>query len=172
MPVYQAILLHVIFSLLSKGSTGITLGLDLKVSLPTADTDLLASVIQGCRVLNLFHYPTILAKVEPANVLPYIWVTIEEVKRFGVALYRTCNLLSSGARPDSTESNNAMDAGWKLTASELRFPPPTNEALWHKVSKNDWLASATADLERIRSGEIMEPEWISNSAGLLEIVGI
>lgn len=54
-PTYQAILLHIIFALLHRG--GGSMGLDLKPSLPSPDSELLDSLVGSCQRLGMFYYP-------------------------------------------------------------------------------------------------------------------
>ncbi|KAL4885420.1 hypothetical protein BJY04DRAFT_230963 [Aspergillus karnatakaensis] len=179
MPLYQAILLHVIFSILLQGSTGVSLGLTLKPSLSGANIDLLASVVQGCRRLKIFHYPTMLAHYLPSEVIPYVWNMVEEAKRFGIALYRVCKLIEPCERDEPRQQLQARGEdtprapqGWQLTANELQFPLPSSDFLWNSTSETEWISGSVVELELIRSGDTLESEWISNSAELLRVVGM
>ncbi|KAL4928475.1 uncharacterized protein BDV17DRAFT_282030 [Aspergillus undulatus] len=164
---YQAILLHIIFSLLYRGKTAI--GLDLKPSIPASDTGLLASLVRSCRRLGMLHYPNILARYQPDGdlfgQLPYVWVGIEELKRFNLALYRVCRVL--GFDKDGSNTND-----WELDASELQFPMPKNERLWNAATREEWESAAAEDEngDQIEFGDIKESEWISRSAELLRLI--
>lgn len=153
------------FSLICKGN--ISLGLDLKPSLPASDTDLLASLVLSCKKLGMFYYPHILARYHSSDLASYVWVGIEEVKRFDVALYRMCKLLSSGQRNGNIEDRGAPGVtSWQLTASELQFPIPKNDLLWNAVGEEEWICVGTEDLDCIDLSNIMETQWISRSADL------
>ncbi|RAQ71558.1 hypothetical protein COH21_012909, partial [Aspergillus flavus] len=109
-PTYQAILLHIIFALLHRG--GGSMGLDLKPSLPSPDSELLDSLSD--------------------DLASYVWVSIEEVKRFDLALYKFHRMLRrAGTRDSAVGSYSVTTVDGALTAADLRFPMPTNDALWH-----------------------------------------
>jgi hypothetical protein len=164
---YQAILIHIIFSIICKDR--ISLGFDLKPSLPATDTDLLAALVLSCRRLGMFYYPNILARYRPDDLSSYVWIGIEEVKRFNLALYRVCKILGS-SKPNTNvgEYGNPGVARWQLTASELQFPMPKNDLLWNAVNKKEWNFAATEDVYHFNLNDTMELEWISNSAELMQ----
>ncbi|KOS36944.1 hypothetical protein ACN38_g12286 [Penicillium nordicum] len=68
---YQAILLHIIFSFLVSSRTAVDF--DLKVSLPPADLGLLEALVRSCRRLGMFYYPNIIAKYEEADLASFVW---------------------------------------------------------------------------------------------------
>ncbi|KAJ5364734.1 C2H2 type zinc finger domain protein [Penicillium cataractarum] len=73
-----------------------------------------------------------LSKYKDTDLPSFVWVGIEEVKRFNIALYRLCAKLSSCA-----SENKPL-----LHASELQFPLPSNNALWNSVEREEWEANA------------------------------
>ncbi|KAJ6115354.1 hypothetical protein N7486_001132 [Penicillium sp. IBT 16267x] len=163
-PTYQAILLHIIFSLIIKGQGG--LDFELKVSLPRADFGLLQALVRSCQRLGMFYYPNILSRYQEANLASFIWVGIEEVKRFNVALYKVCGKLSSlgvvGASIDDNDVENLL-----MSASELQFPPPSNNALWNSVGKNEWMVHMK-DTTPVSLDDHCQADWLSNFARILE----
>ncbi|KAL4800403.1 hypothetical protein BDV19DRAFT_352931 [Aspergillus venezuelensis] len=167
---YQAILLHIIFSLLYKGRTAI--GLDLRPSVPAHDISLFASLVQSCRKLGMLYYPKILARYrydhDISGDLPYIWVGVEEHKRFNLTLYKVSKTLSS--QPSTTDTN---PDNWYLHPSELQFPLPKNERLWHASTREEWASAAAEDEQegdRVNPYNLKESEWISKSAALLRLI--
>lgn len=171
-PTYQAILLHIIFTLLH--GDNISLGLDLKPSLPASKTALLASLVGSCRRLGVFHYPNILARYQPDDLVTYVWVSVEEVKRFGVALYKVCKTLSSDRRntdinTHTVECSIPGGTSWQLTASELEFPMPKYDPVWDAVGEGEWRAAVSKDMECIDLSDTMESQWISRMSELLQL---
>ncbi|KAL4969651.1 uncharacterized protein BDV14DRAFT_195912 [Aspergillus stella-maris] len=167
---YQAILLHIIFSLLYKGKYAI--GLDLKPTVTAHDISLLASLVQSCRKLGMFYYPNILARYrydhDISGDLPYIWVGVEEHKRFNLTLYKVNKALNSKPNTIDTHPDN-----WHLHPNELQCPPPKNERLWHASTREEWASAAAEDEQegdRVDPCNLKESEWISKSADLLRLI--
>ncbi|PYH88661.1 hypothetical protein BO71DRAFT_423529 [Aspergillus ellipticus CBS 707.79] len=148
---YQAILLHIIFSFVLKGQGA--LNFDLSVSLPAADFELLEALVRSCRRLGMFYYPNILARYKDSDLTSFVWVGIEEIKRFNMALYKFCakTSRSSAARDGNQNDNGAVRP--LLTARELLFPLPTN---------NPFV------IETVHLDDDCQADWISNFAGVLE----
>ncbi|EIT75863.1 hypothetical protein AO1008_02385 [Aspergillus oryzae 100-8] len=140
---YQAILLHIIFALLQRGA------------------ELLHSLVGSCQRLGMFYYPNMLARYQSDDLASYVWVSIEEVKRFDLALYKFHKMLRRAGTRDSAVVDGA------LTAADLRFPMPTNDALWHAVCKDQWLSATTKGVYLCNLNDAMEDQWISNSAELI-----
>lgn len=131
--------------------------LDLKSSISTAYLKLLESLIGSCRRLGMFYYPNMLAKYNEADLASFVWVCIEEVKRFNIALYKFCGKLSSSSLGDRH----------LLPASQLHFPLPNNTPLWNAIGKNEWEANAQKE-NMVFLDDDCQPMWISNIAGVLE----
>ncbi|KAL4894265.1 hypothetical protein BDV59DRAFT_207291 [Aspergillus ambiguus] len=158
-PMYQAILLHIIFSLICNVPTSLTLAL--KPCLTPTNCGLLASLVQSCRRLGMFQYANMLARYTPDDPAEYVWVGVQEVTRFDLALYRLCKYHGF--------EKHTMVPGWQLTADELHFPMPKNEALWNAKGKNEW-TDASRNMDWIDLGDIMRTEWIAKSAELLQLI--
>jgi hypothetical protein len=140
---------------------GDAVNLNLKASISTADTELLKSLVGSCRRLGMFSYPNMLAKFKEADIPSFVWVCTEEVKRFIIALYKFCTKLNSS---DSGEPP-------LLSASELDFPLPSNDALWHSIGKHEWEANAK-DQNTVSLTDDLQAKWISNFADVLEFLGL
>ncbi|KAI9044909.1 Zn(II)2Cys6 transcription factor [Aspergillus affinis] len=144
-PTYQAILLHIIFAILYKDRGA--LGLDLRPSLSAAGAELLRRLV---------------------NDLPsYVWVSIEEVKRFNIALYKVCTAYS-GKECGTGVLDTIAVSSRELRAQDLQFPLPRNTPLWNAISKAEWVSAATEDVYRHTLNDTLEHEWISKSAHILE----
>jgi hypothetical protein len=85
----------------------------------------------------------------------FVWVGIEEVKRFALSLYRVCQ---RSRLHDSREQN-------LLSLADLRFALPDSDELWH-------LTSGLADRLNGRSEAYREANregnWISQTVWLLQ----
>ncbi|KAJ5970324.1 uncharacterized protein N7479_000242 [Penicillium vulpinum] len=161
---YQAILLHIIFSFVLSSRADIDF--DLKISLPPADLGLLEALVRSCRRLGMFYYPNILSKYEETDLASFVWVSIEEIKRFNIALYKVCGKASKTSIRDRT--HDGTNAVWSsLSAGELQFPLPRNCPLWNAVGKNEWTAIAK-DEKPVSLDDMCQQNWISNFAGVLE----
>lgn len=133
--------------------------LDLKASISTADLELLKSLVGSCRRLGMFFYPNMLSKFKETDVPSFVWVGIEEVKRFSVALYRLCAKLS----------NSSTEDGPLLHASELQFPMPSNDALWNSVKRDEWEANAKEE-NMISFRDDLQARWISSHTDTIEFL--
>ncbi|KAH8427131.1 Zn(II)2Cys6 transcription factor [Aspergillus melleus] len=154
---YQAILLHIIFALMQLG--GANLGIDLKPSLTQTNADLLNSLVRSCKARGLLYYPQILSMFSPSDSPPYLWLGIEEIKRFNLALYKVYRATSSIAnRPSDTHRDSS------LTARELQFPLPVNTPLWKAVTRTEWDAAAHVGVFDALLDDVKEGMWISRAA--------
>lgn len=98
-----------------------------------------------------------LARYKETDLPPFVWVGIEEVKRFNLALYKLCAKLSSPSPDDRP----------LLPASELQFPLPDNEPLWNSIEKDEWEANAKGE-NMISLKYDFQEKWVSNFADVLE----
>ncbi|KAJ5407359.1 hypothetical protein N7465_008643 [Penicillium sp. CMV-2018d] len=161
---YQAILLHIIFSFLVSSRTAVDF--DLKISPPPADLGLLGALVRSCRRLGMFYYPNIIAKYDEADLASFVWVCVEEIKQFNLALYKVCGKASSSSMRDERHGN--IDSVWSLiTAGELQFPLPSNVPLWNSVNTDEWMAVGR-DEKLVSLDDDCREKWISNSAEILE----
>lgn len=158
-------MLHIIFSCVLKSRSA--LDIDLKVSLSRADFGLLESLVRSCRKLGMFYYPNILARYKEAHLASFVWVGLEETKRFNLALYKLCGRVRGSSIGDSGSGGN-NDAASLLPASELQFPMPNNRPLWDAVGKNEWLANTKVEESLAGLDDNLQASWISNFADVLE----
>ncbi|KAJ5096563.1 C2H2 type zinc finger domain protein [Penicillium angulare] len=154
---YQALLLHVILAVVMKADSAVNL--DLKASISTADRELLKSLVESCRRLGMFFYPNILSKFEETDLPSFVWVGIEEVKRFSMALYRLCAKLS----------NSSTEDGPLLHASELQFPVPGNDALWNSVNRDEWEANVKEE-SIISLRDDLKTRWVSSHPYIIKLL--
>ncbi|KAL6231643.1 hypothetical protein BDW75DRAFT_219657 [Aspergillus navahoensis] len=167
-PTYQAILLHIIFAVLHTG--GGVLGLDLKPCLSPADADLLDRLVMSCKRLGMLYYPNMLRRYCRNDIPEYVWVSIEEVKRFNIALYKVCRTCSE-QMSDIDDLDITRASGIRLQAHDLQFPLPENTPLWNAVNKAQWDSAAMGGVFCHGLNDTLEGEWISKSAHILELNG-
>ncbi|KAE8385723.1 hypothetical protein BDV23DRAFT_190598 [Aspergillus alliaceus] len=156
---YQAILLHIIFSVLTR--SGGVVNLDLKASISAEDLTLLKSLVESCRRLGMFSYPNMLARYKEADLPSFVWLGVEEFKRYSISLYKLCGKLSSTGPGDKP----------LLPASELQFPLPSNDPLWNSIERDEWEANAKEENAVSLNNELRE-KWISKFANMLEFLAL
>ncbi|KAF5857972.1 hypothetical protein ETB97_005003 [Aspergillus alliaceus] len=126
-------------------------------------------LVASCKKLGMLYYPNMLSRYGQDDLAAYVWVSIEEVKRFNLALYKVCRAFSK--QENSVDNLDIAGAGSRgLRARDLRFPLPRNTPLWNAVSKAEWVSAATEDVYRHSLHDTLEAEWISKSAKVLELI--
>jgi hypothetical protein len=115
----------------------------------------------------MFYYPNILARYKESHLASFVWVGIEETKRFNLALYKLCGRVRGSGIGDSGSVGN-KDSASLLPASELQFPMPNNHPLWNAVGKNEWLANTKVEESLAGLDDTRQASWISNFAEVLE----
>ncbi|RAK83103.1 hypothetical protein BO79DRAFT_279137 [Aspergillus costaricaensis CBS 115574] len=176
-PTYQAMLLHIISAGMMKSSVT-SLQQHLKPSLPPVEADLLHRLVASCKRLGMLYYPNILTRFSTKEPEAYVWVSIEEIKRFNLALFKLCSAVSApspepgdGDGIDSLTVGSRDEAGkWGLLARELQFPLPSNTPLWNALTPEEWFAADTPDVYRHSLHDNLEQDWISRSADVLELI--
>ncbi|KAL6229584.1 hypothetical protein BDW75DRAFT_224872 [Aspergillus navahoensis] len=173
MATYQGILLHITFALINKKQ----LDLQLTHQLSEISSQLLVTLVHSCRKREMFFYPSMLAQFN-ADSLPnvYIWLGIEEAKRFALALYKVCRCcqvhdtrLSYGGSINSYAPIKPRAQGSSLLSlADLQFALPDSDELWHASSD---LASRVADNACAYWEKNAEENWICQAARLLQTPG-
>ncbi|KAF7595584.1 hypothetical protein BBP40_005619 [Aspergillus hancockii] len=158
---YQGILLYLIFSLLTASETPRTL--DLTIQLSLSDQSILTALVRTCLRHDVFSYPTMLGRYQDIDSVTCIWVGVEEMKRFALALYKICRICHRG-RLDGAEANGLP----LLCLSDLRFPVPDSNRLWEAESNPD-LSNLLARTYRDANTEgRRDTKWISDCGVLLD----
>ena len=160
-------MLHIIFAILLHKDRG-ERRLDLRSSFPAAEAELLRRLVTSCKKLGMLYYPNMLLRYCEQDLPAFVWISIEEVKRFNLALYKVCMTCSErGASTDVLDTARASSSRG-LRAQDLQFPLPRNTPLWNALSKAEWVSAETEDIHRHALNDTLEHEWISNSAHVLE----
>lgn len=158
---YQGILLCIIFSLLSTPA-GLELNLGLVVNV--SDRQIISALVATCLRNNIFYYPNMLTRYRNVESLTCMWVGVEEIKRFGLALYKVSRLCGRGSclgEPDESDSR-------VLRLSDLQFPMPDERNLWDASSNPELARRLLIFSRRDRSHDPSSTDWISQCGILLE----
>lgn len=139
-----------------------SMDLGFRYRLPDDKYELLAALVQTCRWWGMFSYPNMLLQHDSNAPLALVYVSVEEIKRFGLALYKTCRLCTS---PDGENANAGREE--LLTLSDLSFSMPDSDELW-----NAPLGTELEIIKRSASSAVArdngDPKnWISEASALL-----
>jgi hypothetical protein len=116
----------------------------------------------------MFYYPAMLAQFNPeTNPDVFVWLGIEEVKRFCLSLYRVCrqtrvpdaNVLDDPGFLDIYRGPHERSA--LLSLGDLQFALPDSDELWHLRSE---LSSRLTETSTSYSNQNVEENWISRIA--------
>ncbi|KAI9035494.1 C6 and C2H2 transcription factor [Aspergillus affinis] len=166
MATYQSILIHIVLALfVAEQET--TLDLNCRYRLSAPAYEILTALVETCRQLGLFNYPKMLSKHHPSAPLALVWVSVEEIKRFGLALYKVCRLCARGV--DSHTEKKAHRNGdflknELLTLADLEFCMPDSDELWNAPpgQQSAWIRG-TASQQRSRDNRDSKG-WISHTS--------
>lgn len=162
MATYQGILLQLIFAVLvAKKET--TFDLSLGFQLPAQKYELLSSLVETCRLAGLFYYPNMLSRHHTSAPLALVWVSVEEIKRFGLALYKLCRLCSRSGG-DTIDGNGSALRNNLLNLTDMDFCMPDSDEIWN--APEDGFIRLTALQQPSRDNRDPE-QWISKTSGLL-----
>lgn len=170
MATLQSILLHIIFALFV-ADRETTFDLNCRYRLPAPIYDLLKALVETCRKLGLFCYPNMLSRHDSSASLALVWVGVEELKRFGLALYKVCRLCTSGASSDTEPTIRKYSHPSEselLTLADLDFCLPDSDELWNaSPGQRSPLIRDVASQLVLRENQ--DPEtWISQTSRQLK----
>ncbi|CAG8920225.1 unnamed protein product [Penicillium salamii] len=152
---YQSVLLQVIFSIFTtRDSGGVDFGLRHRI--PAEDYNLLTALVQSCRKLGIFSYPEMLTQYPAGTPITMIWVGVEEMKRFALALYKVTHICT-------TVDRQANASEKLMTVADLAFSMPYSDETWNlsKETEGQTLSKATAQASVKRDGD--NEKWINSS---------
>ncbi|CAG8388286.1 unnamed protein product [Penicillium salamii] len=152
---YQSVLLQVIFSIFTtRDSGGVDFGLRHRI--PAEDYSLLNALVQSCRNLGIFSYPEMLNQYPAGTPITMIWVGVEEMKRFALALYKVTHICT-------TVDRQANASEKLMTVADLAFSMPYSDETWSlsKETEGQTLSKATAQASQKRDGD--NEKWINSS---------
>ncbi|KAI9373619.1 hypothetical protein BJX61DRAFT_502094 [Aspergillus egyptiacus] len=154
MPTYQSVLLQCIFALFLAGERA-DFDLNLRFRIQDDEYDLLVALVETCRLGGLFSCPSILTQHSSATPLTLVWLSMEEIKRFGLALYKVCRM---SACPKATGAHVSSAGSELLTLEDLSFSMPDSDQAWNSPLSVDSEALQRARLSdnRDRTGSISQ----------------
>ncbi|GFF73013.1 hypothetical protein IFM60648_03830 [Aspergillus lentulus] len=130
MATYQSVLLQCIFALFLAGDRA-AIDLNLRYRIQDDEYDLLVTLVESCRLGGIFSYPNMLAQHSSAVPLTLVWLNIEEIKRFGLALYKVCRM---STRLETTGADASSAESELLTLADLSFGMPDSDEAWNSTS--------------------------------------
>lgn len=98
--------------------------------------------------------------------LPLVYVSVEEIKRFGLALYKVCRL----STPTSFGLNGECSNGGGndlLTLADLSFCMPDSDELWNAPLGGESEVLNKSDSSAIGRDNGDAKNWISQASALL-----
>lgn len=111
----------------------------------------------------MFHYLKMIEKYSPATPLAMIWVNVEEIKRFGLALYKVCRL-SNLAVTAKKSRNTRQDL---LGLADLNFCIPDSDRIWGAPAVMDEQDRQLLIALVERRDNSDQKVWISNATRIL-----
>ncbi|KAF7587795.1 hypothetical protein BBP40_006705 [Aspergillus hancockii] len=168
MATYQSVLLHVIFALFNAKEQMIP-DLSLRYPLQPDEYELLMRLVQSCRRLGMFSYPNMLAQHGPTAPLALVWVNVEEIKRFGLALYKVCRMCT---RADSAGGDINGAKRELLGLHDLSFCMPDSDEVWNApLSVGSEILQKVASQTNLRDNRDSKG-WISRTSTVLHDTGV
>ncbi|KAK2753611.1 hypothetical protein FQN54_007388 [Arachnomyces sp. PD_36] len=167
-PTYQSILLQIIFALFRAGKRG-ALDLNFRYLIEPDVYELLVALARSCRLGGIFSYPNMITHHSAITTPALLWVSVEEIKRFGLALYKVCRMTTC---VESAGTHADEDRSELLTLEDLCFGLPDSDEVWNSPP-----GTGMEVLEKIASQtklrDNLDPtRWISQSSSVLYDGGI
>lgn len=154
-------LLNIILALfIARGNGNMDLGM--RCQLPDNKYQLLVSLVRSCRRWGMFSYPNMLQQHDADIPLALVWVSIEEVKRFGLALYKVCQLATCFNVNGESGGRNVL-----LTLADLSFCMPDSDELWNAPSGTESEKTRVFACSAVERDNGDPKNWISQASSLL-----
>jgi hypothetical protein len=162
MATYQAILLQLIFAVfVAKKEAAFDLGL--RFQIPAQKYELLSSLVETCRRAGLFHYPNMLLRHHTSAPPVLVWVSVQEIKRFGLALYKLCRLCSRDGGGTIEKGGSVLKSNL-LNLTDMDFCMPDSDEIWNAPKTG---FNRLTDLQQPSRDNRDSGEWISKTSGQL-----
>ena len=166
MATYQSILLQLIFAVLvAKQET--SLDLNFRFQLEDPKYELLTALVETCRRLGLFNYPNMLARYHSSAPIALVWVNVEEIKRFGLSLYKLCRLCTCSASVDTSNKDASDPRSELLSLADLNFCMPDSDEMWNAPSSTGAELIRSTAFQRACRDNRDPDNWISQTSGKL-----
>ncbi|OKP09759.1 hypothetical protein PENSUB_4865 [Penicillium subrubescens] len=160
---FQSVLLNIILALFI-ARENVSMDLSMRCRLRDDKYELLTALVRSCRQCGIFSYPNMLLQHEADAPLALVYVSVEEIKRFGLALYKVCRLSISFHL--TGESANG-DRNALLTLADLSFCMPDNDELWNAPlgAESEMLSKVDSSAAGRHNGDAKN--WISQASTLV-----
>lgn len=138
----------------------------MRCRLPDDKYDLLVALVQTCRWWGIFYYPNMLLQHEADAPLAIVYVSVEEIKRFGLALYKVCRL-STPTSSDLGEECSNEGRNDLLALTDLSFRMPDSDELWNAPLGTESEVLKKSDSSAVGWDNGDAKNWISQASALL-----
>lgn len=142
----------------------VSMDLSMRCRLPNDRYKLLAALVQSCRRWGIFSYPNMLLQHEDHAPLALVYMNVEEIKRFGLALYKVSRLSTSF---DLTGESSNSDRKELLTLADLSFCMPDSDDLWNAPLGGEPAVLNKSDSVAVGRDNGDAKNWISQASALL-----
>jgi hypothetical protein len=163
MATYQSVLLQCIFALFLAGERA-AIDLNLRYRIQDDEYNLLVTLVESCRLGGIFSYPNMLAQHSSAVPLTLVWLSVEEIKRFGLALYKVCQM---STRLKTTGADASSAKSELLTLADLSFGMPDSDEAWNSTSAVGSEARQEVAFQTKLRDSRDPTKWISQSSSVL-----
>ncbi|KAJ5254164.1 hypothetical protein N7524_011344 [Penicillium chrysogenum] len=160
---FQSVLLNIILALFI-ARENVSMDLSMRCRLPDDKYKLLTALVQSCRQCGIFSYPNMLLQHEADAPLTLVYVSVEEIKRFGLALYKVCRLSTSFHLTGESASGGRNIL---LTLADLSFCMPDSDELWNAPLGSESEVLSKADLSTAGRDNGDVKNWISQASALV-----
>jgi hypothetical protein len=142
----------------------VSLDLSMRCILPEDKHELLVALVQSCRRWGIFSYPNMVLQQEAHAPLALVYVNIEEIKRFGLALYKVCRLSTPCDSTGESANGGRKDL---LTLADLCFCMPDSDELWNAPFGAEFEVLNKSDSLAVARHNGNQKNWISQASSLL-----
>lgn len=112
-----------------------------------------------------------LAQHASSAPIALVWVSVEELKRFGLALYKLCRLCSQPCQPTkAVEGDGGTGTGLRselLTLVDLDFCMPDSDEIWNTPPGTGPESVRIAASQQTSRDNRDSENWISRTSGQL-----
>lgn len=144
--------------LITRDTGGVDLGLRHRI--PADEYDLFDSLVRSCRNLGMLSYPAMLAQYPAGTSVTMIWVGVEEMKRFALALYKMAHICTSAEQKEGICQK-------LLTVADFSFSLPYSDEFWNLPKGVDARPLVKAIAQTSQEENRDHEKWINSSFATL-----
>jgi hypothetical protein len=138
--------------------------LSMRHRLPDDKYELLAALVRSCRSWGIFFYPNMLLQHDDDAPLVLTYLNVEEIKRFGLALYKVCRLSTCTSMTGENPNGGQNDL---LTLADLSFCMPDSDELWNAPLDAESKVLKKRDPSAVARNNGDVKNWISQASAIL-----